>query len=166
MAQAAFAADLTLCYSRGSAHPAPHLRSNPPPLNQGILKLESRNDASLAPGALDQHSLPNVSRRPRRPRRYVAGVEIDDDDLNCLQNPSRWITGTIMNAYVRLVLDKDRTLTSAGCIVLSSVVPNLMRGETSCGNTLENIVSVVSASVKVRIVKLKVIPTQHLDNQQ
>jgi hypothetical protein len=52
-----------------------------------------------------------------------------------------------MNAYTRLVLDKDRTLISAGCIVLSSVVPNLMHGETLCGNTLENIVSVVSASI-------------------
>jgi hypothetical protein len=71
-----------------------------------------------------------------------------------------------MNAYARLVPDKDRTLTSAGCIVLSSVVPNLMRGETSCGNTLENIVSVVSASVKARIVKLEVIPTQRPDDQK
>jgi hypothetical protein len=53
------------------------------------------------------------------------------------------------------VPDKDKTLTSAGCIILSSVVPNLMHGETSCGNTLENIVSVVSAFVKVRIVKLQ-----------
>jgi hypothetical protein len=168
MAQAAFSADLALCHSigsamKGEAHPAPHLRPTCPPLNQGILKLEPKNNALPAPGVLDQHPLPKVTLRPRR---YVAGVEIDDHDLICLQNPSRQITGTIMNAYAHLVPDRDRTLTTAGCIILSSVVPNIMRGEISCGNTLENIISVVSASVKVRIFKLKVIPTPHPDNQK
>jgi hypothetical protein len=59
-----------------------------------------------------------------------------------------------MNAYSVLVPDKNRSLTKAGCVILSSLVPHFIHGETSLGTTLENIVSQVSIFIQAVTFKL------------
>lgn len=77
--------------------------------------------------------------------RHIGGIEVEDKDLDCLRYPQEQINRSVMNAYVILVSKKQHdSLTRAGYVIISSLVPNLVLGKTSCGTTLENIVSVVS----------------------
>ncbi|KAG1717235.1 uncharacterized protein EDB91DRAFT_1091183 [Suillus paluster] len=120
--------------------PGPDQLPTPSSLNRDTVKPEPESMMSTPPSALDRQS--GVSRLSR----FVEGVEIVDADLDCLRSKGSRITGTVMNAYASLVPDKENSLTQAGCIILSSFVPNLIRGETSCNTTLEKIVSVRSKS--------------------
>ncbi|KAG2048924.1 hypothetical protein BDR06DRAFT_975631 [Suillus hirtellus] len=120
--------------------PDPDLLPEPSSLNQATVKLEPESMRSIPSLAPDQRSrVSNLSR-------YVEGIEIIDADLDCLRSKGVRVTGTVMNAYASLVPDKDISLTRAGCIILSSFVPNLIRGETSCNTTLEKSVPVRSKS--------------------
>jgi hypothetical protein len=60
-----------------------------------------------------------------------------------------------MNAYSILVPDKDRYLTKEGCVILSSLVPHFIHGETSLGTTLENIVFFSQVSIFIQAVTFK-----------
>lgn len=78
--------------------------------------------------------------------RCIGGVEVVDEDLDCLRNSKEQVKDTIMNAYTILVSGRNTSLTQAGCVVISSLVPHFIQGHTSLGTTLENIVSWVSSS--------------------
>lgn len=138
-----------------SMEPDPGQLPEPSSLNQDTVKLEPESMRSIPSLAPDQRScVSNLSR-------YVEGIEIIDADLDCLRSKGVRVTGTVMNAYASLVPDKDISLTRAGCIILSSFVPNLIRGETSCNTTLEKSVSVVSPSIKASFLHTHSQPTPH-----
>ncbi|KAJ8580681.1 hypothetical protein M405DRAFT_869302 [Rhizopogon salebrosus TDB-379] len=71
--------------------------------------------------------------------RQVRGVEIVDADLGCLRNVGLEVNGTVLNAYASLTSDQE-SLTQAGCVILSSLVPHWIRG-SSCGINLESYVT-------------------------
>lgn len=97
--------------------------------------------------------------------RYVRGVEIIDSDLDCLRSPRCCINGTVLNAYASLVPDQDKSLTRAGCIILSSLVPFFVEGKNNSGFNLEKyIASVVSTSIPVWMSQLYDIMTPDPDN--
>ncbi|KAG1789346.1 DHS-like NAD/FAD-binding domain-containing protein [Suillus variegatus] len=111
-----------------------------PSLNQGGIMQDTQiNDVtslSLPPQA---YSETNIATRVLS--RCIGGVEVVDEDLDCLRNSKEQVKDTIMNAYTILVSGRNTSLTQAGCVVISSLVPHFIQGHTSLGTTLENIVS-------------------------
>lgn len=116
-------------------------------LSQDGIKQETKTEDVILP--FPQASSTVLKRPLRLSSRYIGGIELIDEDLDCLQNKHQRINGTVMNAYANLVsIEQHSILTTAGYILISSLVPPLIHGKTSCGTTLENIVSVVSMFFK------------------
>ncbi|KAG2362878.1 hypothetical protein BDR07DRAFT_1376169 [Suillus spraguei] len=76
--------------------------------------------------------------------RNIGGIKVIDSDLDCLRYPNEQINSATMNAYTNLVPNKDHSLIKAGCVIISSLVPRLIHGSTSCSTTLETIVSEIT----------------------
>ncbi|KAG2139968.1 hypothetical protein BD769DRAFT_1384274 [Suillus cothurnatus] len=74
----------------------------------------------------------------------IGGVEVVPPDLYCLEAKEERIKGTVMDAYSVLVPDEYGSLSKAGCVIISSLVPYFMHGLTSLGTTLKNIVSQIT----------------------
>ncbi|KAG1785189.1 DHS-like NAD/FAD-binding domain-containing protein [Suillus plorans] len=110
-----------------------------PSLNQGgiVQDIQMNNVTSLP--LPPQTSETYLARRVLS--RCIGGIEVVDEDLDCLRDPKEHVKDTIMNAYTILVSSRDTSLSKAGCVVISSLVPYFIQGHTSLGTTLENIVS-------------------------
>ncbi|KAG1853971.1 hypothetical protein F4604DRAFT_1686163 [Suillus subluteus] len=144
-----FAAELAACYSQIWSSLAANGPSATSTLDQGIVKLDAdlpldlKIDSEMSPLPQASSQKPIASYQSR----YIGGIEVVDADLDCLRNSQQRIGTTVMDAYASLVSDGDPGLTKAGCVILSSMVPELIyRGKPLKITSLESIVSLITKS--------------------